>query len=270
MITRSCTTTHTFSIAHIFQSGFHSRSVSFLGAKCLKKFRARKIHNTGCREGNYFLSSIHSEHHVAWHHVQQTVTTRFSIFVFHYARVVQKRHRPEPNSGYLQRAVRMSSWNILSLYEDHRLSSSLSELISLMVDGISETKKSDNGEFSNRGYTNRWSAMRNNTWCNRGVANGITSKLQPQDAEITLVNERIRLKYTLSFMSAVAIYVPWKKCETWQAGLHIGPVLILGHPHCLGQHQYYDCHEESYGYEGVTMALASETPTAFTWTLQGR
>ena len=51
----------------------------------------------------------------------------------------------------------------------------------------------------------------------RGVAIGISSRLQPSVVEVTPVDERImslRLKHILGFMSVVAVYAPTKVCET--------------------------------------------------------
>ncbi|KAG0711517.1 NECAP-like protein [Chionoecetes opilio] len=50
-----------------------------------------------------------------------------------------------------------------------------------------------------------------------GVAKGISSKLQPSVVEVTPVDERImrvRMKYTLGFMSFVAVYAPTEVFET--------------------------------------------------------
>ena len=51
----------------------------------------------------------------------------------------------------------------------------------------------------------------------RGVALGISSRLQPSVVEVTLADEcimRSRLKHSLGFMSVVAVYAPTEVCET--------------------------------------------------------
>ena len=51
----------------------------------------------------------------------------------------------------------------------------------------------------------------------RGVAIGISTRLQPSVVEVTPVDERImrlRLKHSLSFMSVVAVYAPTEVCQT--------------------------------------------------------
>ena len=52
----------------------------------------------------------------------------------------------------------------------------------------------------------------------KGVAIGVSpSRLQPSVVEVTPVDERImqlRLKYSLGFMSVVAVYAPTEVCET--------------------------------------------------------
>ena len=51
----------------------------------------------------------------------------------------------------------------------------------------------------------------------KGVAIGISSRLQPSVVEVTPVDERImriRLKHSLGFMSVVAVCAPTEVCET--------------------------------------------------------
>ncbi|MFV0264599.1 MAG: endonuclease/exonuclease/phosphatase family protein, partial [Kluyvera sp.] len=126
-----------------------------------------------------------------------------------------RRTRPGVN---LRRALRVGSWNVLSLSEDHRLPCLSDELRRLKVDivGLSETRRPGNGEISSMGYTYYWSGMSNGARL-RGVAIGISSKLQPFVVEVTPVDERImrvRLKHTLGFMSLIAVYAPTEVCET--------------------------------------------------------
>ena len=112
----------------------------------------------------------------------------------------------------------MGSWNILSLSDDHRLPHLSDELSRMKVDivGLSETRRPGSGEISSKGYTYYWSGMSNDHRL-RGVAIGISRRLQPSVVEVTPVDERImrvRLKHTLGFMSLVAVYAPTEVCET--------------------------------------------------------
>ena len=112
----------------------------------------------------------------------------------------------------LRRALRVGTWNILSLSEDHRLPHLSNELRRLKVDiaGLSETRRPGSGEISCGDYTYCWSGTSNGTRV-RGVAVAISSKLWPFVVEVTPVDERImrvRLKHTLGFMSLVAVYAP--------------------------------------------------------------
>ena len=118
----------------------------------------------------------------------------------------------------LRRVLRVGSWNILSLSEDHRLPHLSDELSRLRVDmvGLSETRRPGSGDISSRGFTYYWSGMSNGARL-RGVAIAISSKLQSSVVEVTPVDERImrlRMKHTLGFMSVVAVYAPTEMCET--------------------------------------------------------
>ena len=55
----------------------------------------------------------------------------------------------------LRSILRVGSWNVLSLSEDHRLPHSSDELSRLRVDmmGLSETRRSGSGETSSKGFT---------------------------------------------------------------------------------------------------------------------
>ena len=63
----------------------------------------------------------------------------------------------------LRRVLRVGSWNILSLSEDHRLAHLSDELSRLRVDmvGLSETRRPDSGETRSKGFTYHWSGIRN-------------------------------------------------------------------------------------------------------------
>ena len=117
----------------------------------------------------------------------------------------------------LRRALRVGSWNVLSLSEDHRLPHLSAELGRLRVDiaGLSETRRPGSGETSSGGYTYYWSGMSNGTRL-RGVAVAISSRLQPSVVEVTPVDERImrvRMKHTFGFISLVAVYAPTEMRE---------------------------------------------------------
>ena len=95
----------------------------------------------------------------------------------------------------------MGSWNILSLSEDHRLphlSDELNKLVSVDMVGLSETRRPGNGKTSSNGFTYYWSGMSNGHHV-KGLAIGVSSRLQPSVLEVTLVDEHImRLKLTLT------------------------------------------------------------------------
>ncbi|KAG0717717.1 Craniofacial development protein 2 [Chionoecetes opilio] len=96
-----------------------------------------------------------------------------------------------------------------------RLSGELSRLRVDIV-GLSETRRPGSGETSSVGYTYYWSGMSNGHRV-RGVAIGISSKLQPSVVEVTPVDDRImrvRMKHTLGFMSFVAVYAPTEMRKT--------------------------------------------------------
>ncbi|KAG0730190.1 Craniofacial development protein 2 [Chionoecetes opilio] len=118
----------------------------------------------------------------------------------------------------LRRVLRVGSWNVLSLSDNHRLPLLSGELSRLKVDivGLSETRRPGSGETSSGGYTYYWSGLSNGHRV-RGVAIGISSKLQPSVVEVTPVDERIlrvRMKHTLGFMSLVAVYAPTRMRKT--------------------------------------------------------
>ncbi|KAG0730164.1 Craniofacial development protein 2 [Chionoecetes opilio] len=118
----------------------------------------------------------------------------------------------------LRRVLRVGSWNVLSLSDDHRLPLLSGELSRLRVDivGLSETRRPGSGETSSGGYTYYWSGMSNGHRV-RGVAIGVSSKLQPSVVEVTPVDERImrvRMKHTLGFLSLVAVYAPTEMRKT--------------------------------------------------------
>ena len=99
----------------------------------------------------------------------------------------------------LGRVLRVDSWNVLSLSEDHRLPHLLDELSRLRVDmvGLSETRRPASGETSSKCFTSYWSNMSIGHHV-KGLAIGISSRLQPSVVEVTPVDERImrlRLKH---------------------------------------------------------------------------
>ena len=54
--------------------------------------------------------------------------------------------------------------------------------------GLSETRRPGSGKTSSKGFTYNWSGMRNHHHV-RGVAVGISSRLEPSVVEVTLVDE---------------------------------------------------------------------------------
>ena len=78
-----------------------------------------------------------------------------------------------------------------------------------------------NGETSSKGFTYYWSGTSNGHHV-KGVAIGVSSRLQPSVVEVTPVDERImrlRLKHSLGFMSVVAVYASTEVCETEGEGV---------------------------------------------------
>ncbi|XP_045110009.1 uncharacterized protein LOC123503949 [Portunus trituberculatus] len=118
----------------------------------------------------------------------------------------------------LRRVLRVGFWNVLSLSENQRLPQLLDELSRLRVDmvGLSETRRTGSDETSSKGFTYYWSGMSNCHYV-KGVAIGVSSRLQPSVVEVTLDIEhimRLRLKHSLHFMSVVAVYTPTEVSET--------------------------------------------------------
>ena len=67
-----------------------------------------------------------------------------------------------------------------------------------------------------KGFTYYWSSMSNGHHV-KGIAIGISSRLQPSIVEVTPDDGhimRLRLMHTLGFMSVVAVYAPTEVCET--------------------------------------------------------
>ena len=98
----------------------------------------------------------------------------------------------------LRRVLRVGSWNVLSLSEDHQLPHLSDELSRLRVDvvGLSETRRPGSGETSSKGFTYYWSGTSNGHHV-KGVAIGISpSRLQqPSVVEVAPVDEHIIRSY---------------------------------------------------------------------------
>ena len=98
----------------------------------------------------------------------------------------------------LRRVLRVGSWNVLSLSEDHQLPHLSDELSRLRVDvvGLSETRRPGSGETSSKGFTYYWSGTSNGHHV-KGVAIGISpSRLQqPSVVEGAPVDEHIIRSY---------------------------------------------------------------------------
>ena len=102
-------------------------------------------------------------------------------------------------------------------------------------------ERSWRGDISSRGFTFYWWAMNNGARC-KEVARGISSKLHQSAVEVIPVDEcimRMRLKYTLDFMSLAALYAFTEMCERNKETLYVKLNFILdqcpppGHNHCL-------------------------------------
>ena len=91
-----------------------------------------------------------------------------------------------------RRVLRVGSWNVLSLSKDHRLPHLSDELSRLRVDmvGPSETRRPGSTETSSEGFTYYWSGMSNDHHV-KGVAIGISSRLQLSVVDVTLGDEHI-------------------------------------------------------------------------------
>ena len=91
----------------------------------------------------------------------------------------------------IQRVLILGSWNVLSLPDPHWLPHILDELSRVKVDIImvrlSETRRSGSGEASGKGFSYYWSGMSNGHLV-KGVAIGISSRLQPSVVEVTLMS----------------------------------------------------------------------------------
>ena len=117
----------------------------------------------------------------------------------------------------------------------------------------SETRRLGRDRINSRGFTYYWSSISNGADL-RGIAIGISIRLQPSFVEVTLVDEHImqlRLKHILDFVSCYSALSDcvWGLhqgdflCQTW---LHTGPVPPLGNTHCLGRLQYCHWHWKSW------------------------
>ena len=95
----------------------------------------------------------------------------------------------------------MDYWNVLSLSKDHQLLHVSDELSRLKVDmvGLSKISRSGSGETSSKGFTYYYFAMSYGHHV-KGIASGISNRLQLSVVEVTLVDEhimRLRLKHSL-------------------------------------------------------------------------
>ena len=84
------------------------------------------------------------------------------------------------------------------------------------MEGLTEKWRPGSGKKSSKGYTYYRSGMSNGHHV-KGVAIGVSSRLQRSVVEVTPVDERImrfRLKHSLGSMFVVAIYSPTEVCKT--------------------------------------------------------
>ena len=82
--------------------------------------------------------------------------------------------------------------------------------------GLSETRRPGSGETSSKGFTCYWSGMSDGHHF-KEVAIDVSSRLVPSVVDVAPVDERImrlRLKYSVGFMSVVAVCAPTEVCET--------------------------------------------------------
>ena len=80
---------------------------------------------------------------------------------------------------------------------------------------LCETRRPDSSKISSRGFTNNWSRKGYGTRL-KGVAIGISNRLQPSVVEVIPVDEHIlqfRLRHILGFISLVAAYISTEMCE---------------------------------------------------------
>lgn len=112
----------------------------------------------------------------------------------------------------LRWAVRLGSWNILSLHEDARLPVLSGELsrLGISIAALSEVRRLGSGEISVGGYTYYWSG-RDDGRRTQGVTLAVANYLVPLVSQVTLINERImrlRIAHTMGVLSVLAVYAP--------------------------------------------------------------
>lgn len=135
----------------------------------------------------------------------------------------------EQKPGFnLRRALRVGTWNVLTLSDDNRLPVLSSELSKLKVEiaALSEVRRPGSGSISAGGYTYYWSGS-SGGGRHRGVAVAVSSRLASSIVRVVAVDERImvvKMRHTLGFLSLVAVYAPTevgdlKEKETFYAKL---------------------------------------------------
>ena len=131
----------------------------------------------------------------------------------------------EPKPGFnLRRALRVGTWNVLTLSDDNRLPVLSAELSRLGVEvaALSEVRRPGSGSISEGGYTFYWSGSPGGERC-RGVAVAVSTRLAASIVRVAAVDERImvaRLRHTLGFLSLVAVYAPTEVMDLKENILH--------------------------------------------------
>ena len=112
----------------------------------------------------------------------------------------------------LRRAIRVGTWNVLTLADDSRLPLMSDELgrLGIGIAALSEVRRPGTGTVSVGGYTYYWSGCAGGQR-QRGVAVAVSGKLSSSVVKVTPVDERImavRLRHSLGFVSLIAVYAP--------------------------------------------------------------
>ena len=121
--------------------------------------------------------------------------------------------RPLPGGPRLnlRRAIRVGSWNVRTLREDHSICQLSAELKRLRVQlaALSEVRRLGRGEIRVGGYTYFWSGPAEGH--TQGVAIAVADQLLPAVDDIRCVSERLmslRLRHSQGALTVVSVYAP--------------------------------------------------------------